>query len=266
MATGVLALVVGRATRLAQFLSAAEKVYEAEVRLGWATDTYDAQGQPIDITGLKPSATTGGSFPWPESEHLDDLLDRFRGRYEQIPPPFSAKKIEGVRSYSLARKGVPTHAKGAPVTVYDVACLGRAGDRIRVRLRCSAGFYVRTFAHDLGMALGVGAHLSALRRTRSGDFDVADAVPLEVVEHEGPAAAARMVPLARLLPAIPAVVVTPAGAVRTRHGNLLRREDLASVPDGSPRCVRVFDEMGALLAIAEPSAMPGFLHPSIVVG
>jgi tRNA pseudouridine55 synthase len=286
MATGVLPLVVGRATRLAQFLSATDKVYEAEVRLGWATDTYDAEGTRIESNPAEAgspgvevpgpadaldsiSVRTGASAPartdWPAADDLDRILDHFRGSYVQVAPPFSAKKIDGVRAYSLAREGRPIEPKGSPVTVHEVSCIARDGDRLRLRIRCSAGFYVRSFAHELGVSLGVGAHLSALRRTKSGDFEAADAVPLELVEREGQAAVARLVPIDRLLASMPAVVVTEEGAARTRHGNDLRPEDLISRPDALPGRVRVVDEQGVLLAIGAPSGKPGLLHPGIVV-
>jgi tRNA pseudouridine55 synthase len=239
------------------------KVYEAEVRLGWATDTYDAEGTPIPITGV--TAERSQPTPGATREELDPVLERFRGTYEQTPPAFSAKKIDGVRAYALARRGLPTRAKPVQVTVHHLSIIGRTADAIRVRLECSAGFYVRTFAHDLGLALGVGGHLAALRRCRSGEFDVADAVPLDVAEQEGQAVTGRMVPLDGLLPAIPAAVVTQAGAARTRHGNLLRPVDFLSFPDGFPRRVRVLDEHGALLAVADRSEDGTVLHPGVVV-
>ncbi len=281
MATGVLPLVVGRATRLAPFLSAADKVYEAEVRLGWATDTYDAEGMPIDVSygrpqGAAPTDQAGppsrqprwgalGADPRVGPQDLDAILDRFRGSYLQAAPAFSAKKIDGVRGYTLARKGAAAVTKQCRVTVHELTCLGRTDDCIWLRIRCSAGFYVRTLAHELGIALGGGAHLSALRRTRSGDFDAVDTVPLEAVLREGKAAGDRVLPLERLLPAMPVVVVTAAGAIRALHGNELRAEDLTSLPEPAAPRVRVVDEDGALLAIAEACGKRGVLHPRVVV-
>lgn len=280
MATGVLALVVGRATRLAQFLSAADKVYEAEVRLGWATDTYDAQGAPIDVSAPDLRATSGSSphartgpdgdtapatrQPAITDAELERALERFRGTYDQAAPPFSAKRVDGVRSYELARKGKPTHAREARVTVHELSCLGRTTDRVRLRLTCSAGFYVRTFAHELGGTLGIGAHLSALRRLRSGEFALADAVPLDAIELDRPALFDRLVPLERLLTSLPSVIVTSAGAVRTHHGNVLRPQDLTTMPAETAGRVRVLNEAGKLLAIADARA--GLLHPAVVVG
>ncbi len=270
LATGVLPLVVGRATRLAQFLTAADKVYEAEVRIGWATDTYDAEGKRIEISSsespnVPPSPDGfGGASREPA---VSALLPRFLGTFVQAPPPFSAKKVGGVRAYSLARNGQPVEPKRVPVTVHEIACLGVDGDRVRVRIRCSAGFYVRSFAHDLGIALGTGAHLSALRRTRSGDFGATDAVPLDRLQ-SADAALAALVPMERLLVSLPAVVVTEAGAVRTRHGNDLRPSDVVSWPaaEAARGPVRVLDPRGSLLAIGEPSKKPGLLHPGVVVG
>jgi tRNA pseudouridine55 synthase len=151
------------------------------------------------------------------------------------------------------------------VTVHEISGVACEGDRLRLRIRCSAGFYVRSFAHDLGAALGVGAHLSALRRTQSGDFEAADAIPLDVVERDAHAACQRLVPLERLLGSMPTVVVTEEGAIRTRHGNDLRVEDLVWRPDVLAGRVRVLDGQGILLAIGEAWPERGLLHPDIVV-
>ncbi len=278
MATGVLPLVVGRATRLARFLSAADKVYEAEVRLGWATDTYDAQGTPVEITRpqgptIGPSDLRGStSSPRPEPAEgrtsgpdLEWVLGRFRGSYLQPAPAFSAKKIGGVRAYALARRGGTAVMRECPVTVHEIACLERTDERVRLRIRCSAGFYVRTFAHELGVALGCGAHLAALRRTRSGEFDQAGAVPLDTVVREPQAVGARLVPLDRLLGWMPAVVVLPESIARTAHGNDLRADDVQGLPEAPAPWVRLIDERGALLAVAEPREDPAVLHPRVVV-
>jgi tRNA pseudouridine55 synthase len=221
MATGVLALVVGRATRLAQFLSASDKVYEAEIRLGWATDTYDAMGRPLSYPA--EAGFERNALAWPPAQRLECLLDRFRGTYLQAAPPFSAKKVDGVRAYSLARNGKPVEPKACAVTVEDITCLGQDDDRLRLRITCSAGFYVRSFAHELGVMVGGGAHLSALRRVRTGDFDVASAVSLDLVEREGPGAGRLLTPIDALLPSLPAVVVTEAAA-----GTHAARQRLAS--------------------------------------
>ena len=170
MATGVLPLVIGRATRLAQFLTASDKTYEATVAFGRDTDTCDATGKVIATSDLRPT-----------HDQLVAALAAFRGTYEQTPPAYSAKNIDGERSYDLARKGktaVAQRPKAVTVTAKRVELLSFDGETARLEMQVTAGFYVRSLAHDLGAALGCGAHLSALRRTRSGEFGLEHAVPL----------------------------------------------------------------------------------------
>jgi tRNA pseudouridine55 synthase len=168
-ATGVLALVLGRATRLAQFLTDSSKSYEAVVRLGVATDTGDAQGRAIGPVGGRPV---------PSRDAIEEALQGFRGTFLQQPPAFSAKRIGGKRSHDLARAGVAS-VLPAPVsvTVHRLDIVGADGDCVTLNLECSAGFYVRALAADLGERLGVGAHLVALRRTRAGDCTLQRAGP-----------------------------------------------------------------------------------------
>ena len=177
LASGVLPLVLGRATRLARFLSASEKRYEAVVRLGLATDSYDAAGQPL-------GAPHDG--PMPDPAVIERALATFRGTFLQQPPAFSAKKIGGIRSHALARQqrdasGAQCIPSPPPVSVCvsELELLGVQGCDVALRLTCSAGFYVRTLAHDLGRELGTGAHLAALRRTRAGDLRIEDATALD---------------------------------------------------------------------------------------
>ncbi|MCA1561053.1 MAG: tRNA pseudouridine(55) synthase TruB [Acidobacteria bacterium] len=184
LATGVLPLVLGRATRLARLLSEADKAYDAVVRLGTATDSYDAQGQAIatsrDAVPIDPASIARGT--------IEAALDTFRGTYLQAPPPFSAKKIGGVRAYALARRREPVQPAAVTVSVHRLDLLGVEGTRVELRVVCSAGFYVRSLAHGLGAVLGCGAHLEALRRTRSGEFGLDAAVPLDAIEQAGLAA------------------------------------------------------------------------------
>jgi tRNA pseudouridine55 synthase len=275
LATGVLPLVVGRATRLARFVAAGEKVYEARIRLGVATDTYDVQGTPV----APPDASAG----LPDRAHLEAALAAFRGEFLQQPPPFSAKKIAGVRAYALARRHAPVAPAPVTVRVSALDVLGFDGSSVDLRIACSAGFYVRSLAHDLGVRLGCGAHLEALRRTRAGEFDVAQAVPLATVEAEGRAALARLVPLEALLPAWPRAVLTEAGAARVKHGAAVAPAALAEPPvrdgEGEPRSevapvagadaapepfVRLFSPRGRLVALARRGP-GGVLHPVVVL-
>jgi len=274
-ASGVLPLVLGRATRLAQFLSQSDKVYEATITLGVSTDTYDALGQRVG------AAYEG---PFPAIDAVDRALDAFRGRFAQQPPAFSAKKVDGRRSYKNAREArkaltLPgplappapserSESRGpAPVvvTAHAIDLLRLDGAHAQLRVHCSAGFYVRSLAHDLGERLGTGGHLSALRRTRSGQAEITRAVPLEDLERDVSLAARVIVPLGEMLPELPSLVLTPEGARRAIHGqDLGPRDALRSSAESAP-LVRLLDAGGDLLAIAETGGSPGLLHPFVVL-
>ena len=262
LATGVLPLVVGRATRLATLLSGGSKTYRAVIRLGMVTGTYDAAGTPL------------AAPPGAEARVRD--LDRdaaaaacqqFTGVFRQRPPAFSAKKVGGVRAYRLARRQRQVDLPPVEVTVHDFEFIALAGGCLHCRVSCSPGFYMRTLAHDLGQALGCGGCLEELRREKSGAFTLDDAVGLEAGA-DGPLPLHdRLIALAALLPELPAVVVTPQGALRASHGNLLRPADIAAGAGRPARGgddVRVCDDAGSLLAIATPAA-GGALHPRIVL-
>lgn len=268
LATGVLPLVIGRATRLAQFLAGDEKEYEAGIRFGIATRTYDADDRIV----LNPD--TGDAIligPPPRAPHdldaktIEALLPDFTGTYLQTPPPFSAKKIAGVPAYQLARRNQRVEIPPTRVTVHSLSLESYENGLARLRLTCSAGFYVRSLAHGLGERLECGAHLESLRRTRAGDFTLDHAVTLEDLERMGPAAGARLIPMGDLLPLLPPVVVNEAGARRAAHGNALAPEDLAktTLTPAATR-VRVLDEEGTLLGIAERIS-GGLLHPVVVL-
>ena len=174
IATGVLPLLLGRFTRLAQFFSDSRKVYEGEIRFGFATDTYDCQGEPVG-----PVSNT-----WPSVEEIQRHLAALTGHIRQTPPAFSAKKIHGVPAYKLARHEKVVEMKPVTVDVYRFEIHSVREDRARFVAEVSAGTYIRALAHDLGQALGCGAHLSELRRTRSGEFDLSQAMGLdEFAEH-----------------------------------------------------------------------------------
>ena len=269
LATGVLPLLVGRATRLAQFLASDEKEYVAAIRLGQATPTYDAEERIVRA----PDGTLalGQPVPLPSAMSEADLLAAlagFKGTMWQVPPPFSAKKIGGTPAHRLARRQDPVDIRPAQVTVRELELLAYDGGLATVRLACSSGFYVRSLAHDLGQRLGCGAHLEGLQRTRAGDFRLAQSVPLETIEREGPGALARLVPMPALLPRLPHVVVNDRGARRASHGNALAREDLRetdpSLPAAGAGPVRVLDQEGALIAIGHVSG-GGLLQPVVVL-
>lgn len=254
LATGVLPLVVGRATRLASFLSGVEKEYEARVRFGASTATYDAEG---DVTPLP--------LPGTINEHaVTKTLPDFVGTYWQMPPPFSAKKIDGTPAYELARRHKPVALKPVEVTVKHIELRRFANDVADVHLVCSSGFYVRSLAHDLGERLECGAYLEGLRRTRAGNFGLTDAVPLDVIVQDGPSALTRLIPIDRLLTELPAVVLSEQGVRRASHGNALGRDDVLRPPAHLGNRLRLVDAAGALLGIAEP-VEGGLLHPVVVL-
>jgi tRNA pseudouridine55 synthase len=265
-ATGLLLLVVGRATRLARFISALDKSYEAVIRLGMRTDTGDAQGREV------PPSYSG---PFPSRDEIDVALDAFRGTFLQQPPAFSAKKIGGKRSHRLARsKHLPPPVNSvralpspAAVTAYRIEIADVVADRIALTLECSSGFYVRALAHDLGERLGTGAHLAALRRTRVGDTTLADAISLEDAEGDPAGAAKRIVGLRGLLTRFTSVVLTPEGVRYAMNGRELGPSAWDSLrPDETPGpgYVRLLDRSGDLIGIAESSSA-GLLHPSVVL-
>ncbi len=272
-ASGVLPLVVGRATRLARFLSASDKSYEAVIRLGLSTDTGDAQG--IGVWAPSHHAR-------PSRDTIDQALATFRCTFMQQPPAYSAKRIDGHRSYDLARarRGAPGTQHPAPstqhpdpavlpspveVTAHAIDILGVSGDDVTLQVTCSAGFYVRSLAHDLGEQLGTGAHLIGLRRTRSGDFTLRDSVTLDAVELDPEYGKAALVPLARMLPSMSSVVLTAEGATHASHGRVLEAADLVSGLESHPPWIRLLDQDGELVGVARCEAVSGVLHPSVVL-
>ena len=218
LATGVLPLVVGRATRLASLLSEGDKVYSAVIRLGFVTDTYDVTGNPITIEcATSPRTVTRAA--------VDAQLGQFIGTYGQRPPAYSAKKIQGVRAYALARRQQVATLAPVEVTLRSIEVHLVANDRISCRINCAPGFYVRSLAHDLGEALGCGGCLETLRREKSGDFGLKDAATLDDLERDPTSIARTLVPLSHLLPRLPHVVATERGMQRVRHGNALGPSD-----------------------------------------
>ena len=259
MATGVLPLVIGRATRLAQFLTASDKDYEATVAFGRTTNTYDALGTVMTLCDERPTR-----------EQIEAVLPRFRGTFEQTPPAFSAKNIDGERSYEIARKAKPgaeqVRPKAVTVTVRDLRLASYEGDSAVLRMRVTAGFYVRSLAHDLGATLGLGAVLVALRRTRSGEFGLEGAVALaDVLQAGRDWLAGRLLPFSGLLPELPAVTLRgPEHVARVKNGVEIAPGDLLVALSPLPGLVRLLGPDGTLVGLAKPGKTPGFLHASIV--
>ncbi|PWU03968.1 MAG: tRNA pseudouridine(55) synthase TruB [Terriglobia bacterium] len=254
IATGVLPLVMGRATRLAQFYVRSDKIYEGIVRFGWATSTYDREGE---ASGPKVEVT-------PDPARLEEALDRFRGRFLQTPPPVSAKKVEGRRAYELARQAISVELEPVEVEVYELTVLKISGADLHLRAHCSGGTYLRSIAHELGKAFGCGAHLHELRRTASGEFVLDQARTLEQLESL--AAAERLidalVPLADLLPGIPSVFVDDVTALQIRNGRNFPASPFRSQP--ASRRVKAVTSQGDLVAIGE-AVLPNLYHPVVVL-
>jgi tRNA pseudouridine55 synthase len=266
MATGVLPLACGRATRLVRFLSSSDKDYEATVLFGVTTDTLDVTGEETSRSGRTPSRAD-----------LVAALRAFEGEQLQVPPAYSAKKVGGRRAYELARRDEPVELAAVPVRVARVELLESGNERCRIALTCSAGFYVRSLVRDLGERLGTGATLEALRRTRSGEFTLEEAVDLDGIGRRrldpsdpgsripDPALQTLLIPMELLLPAFPAVTVTAEGLTRVSHGRHVRPVDMAGGAPGSSEWVRLLDAGGALVGLATPQPVSGFLHPEVVL-
>ncbi len=254
LATGVLPLVVGRATRLAQFFTASGKKYDAWIRFGYSTSTYDRDGAPTS-----EPAPVGFS-----ATDLESVLDRFRGTFLLTPPAVSARKVGGVPSYKLARRNEPVELAPVEVTVHSLEVAAFEPPRARLLIHCSAGTYVRSIAHDAGQALGCGAFLDELRRTASGDFseDQARTIPelTELAARDRLAEA--LIPASKLLPQFPAEFVDGITAGQIRQGRDFRVSPFRVRPD--TRYVKAISQTGDLIAIGE-ARLPNVYHPVLVL-
>jgi len=253
MATGVLPLLLGKYTRLAQFFGQAEKSYEGTIRFGFATDSFDADGEPA-------------SEPQPLTLALDELRNlakKFHGAMEQVPPIFSAKKIGGVPAHKLARTGKDVPVKPASIFIHSFELTALAGDTAAFAMTISAGGYVRSVAHELGALAGCGAHLASLRRTRAGAFSLAQAITVEQLKALAgdEAAIEALLPHPRsMLAEMPSVTVDDQAAGRLRNGMQVNLPEFSNAP-----LIKVFTGPAELLAIAKRIA--GTLtQPIVVIG
>lgn len=254
LATGVLPLVLDRATRLSQFLMKADKVYEAEATFGFATNSYDSQGY----------ATSEAVAVTLDEAAVERALEAFRGELLQTPPPVSAKKVDGVPAYKLERKNKPVELTPVPVTVFALELTHCEGAVARLRVHCSSGTYVRAIAHELGQALGCGAHLTALRRTRAGTFTIEQARTLEelaAMAKDGRFSQA-VIAAVDLLPEFPLERVDLATAALIRQGRDFRVSPFRV--RSNEQYVRAVGEDGGLVAIGEMK-LPNLYHPMLVL-
>lgn len=249
MATGVLPLLLGKYTRLAQFFGSLEKSYTGTIRFGFATDTYDAEGQ---ATGESVAVSL-------TLDQVRKIAGRFQGEIDQMPPPFSAKKTDGKRAYQLARTGETPKLALARITIkaFDITAVER--DTAAFSMTVSAGGYVRSVAHEMGIALGCGAHLASLRRVAAGPFSLADAVPLADVEALRRESLEDRMPHPRaLLPALPAVTADTFALGRLRNGAAVNLPEFSLAP-----MVKIFEGQRNLIAIGRRIA--GTLFQPVVV-
>src|SRR5713226_2359730 len=279
-ATGVLVVVVGRATRLAQFLSGAEKEYEAVIRLGYATDTGDVTGARVLS---EPPAVAGGPHAKAQStqslrsEEIESALASLRGEIEQTPPMYSARKIAGQKLYELARGGEEVERKAVRVNIAAFETTPSKSELLKqnndgtsdlaVRVVCSAGTYVRSLAESVGERLGVGAHLTELRRTRAGQFKIAEAITLDRlndIAQSGSIEQGLLSPDAALAH-LPFLNLDTDRARRVRHGIDLRIEDPKASDWSEGQPVRVRDVNGELIAVGIYDHDRRLIHPKVVV-
>ncbi len=251
MATGVLPLLLGKYTRLAQFFNAAEKQYTGTIRFGWATDTFDADGEQV----AEPQPLLLGL------DELRGLAERFEGEIDQMPPVFSAKKINGVPAYKLARAGKEAPVKPARIHIHSFVLTGLDGEVASFAMHVSAGGYVRSVAHELGLLAGCGAHLASLRRTAAGPFTLAESTDLNTFKTLAvQAVEERMVPPRLLLPAMPSTILDETTAGRVRNGMQVNVPEFSRAP-----MVKLFTGPQELLAIARRVAGT-LVQPVVVLG
>ena len=265
-ATGLLVILLGKATRLAQFLSGLDKEYDAIIRLGYATDTGDRTGTPIPGPPAKPANFT--------EDEIEAALQSLRGDIDQVPPMYSAKKVDGRKLYELARRGETIERPSIHVRIYEFAAIRPGGQLIKdnldgtfdlhTRVSCSSGTYVRTLAEDFGKRLYVGAHLAELRRTRVGDFSIDQAITLDDLKiHFGEESiGAVLVPPGAALSQLPFVHLTPDDVSRANHGREVKVAD-SNWSDGEN--VRMCDGDNELVAVGRYDANTNSLHPRVVL-
>ncbi len=253
-ATGVLPMVIGRATRLAQYFQRTDKVYEAVIHFGWSTDTYDGAG----------AATSPETEVTLDPQRMERELASFRGKISQVPPAVSAKKIGGTPAYQLARQNIVVEMKPVEVEIYSLEMLDCTGADLTIRVHCSTGTYIRSIAHDLGQVLGCGAFLKLLRRTSAGGFDISMARTLDqlgVLAETGNLTDA-LIPCADLLPEFPSELVDDSTVTFIRQGRDFRVSPFRPAPDA--RFVKAVSEEGDLVAIGE-AKLPHLYHPVLVL-
>ncbi len=272
-ATGVLVVLVGRATRLAQFLSGAEKEYESVVRFGFATDTGDGTGRPKEDGVQSLKSKVQSPFFWTSNE-IEAALEGLRGERLQVPPMYSAKKVAGRKLYELARRGEEIERAAVPVTIHRLEVVCAEGDEplrrnedgtcdLGLRVVCSAGTYIRVLAEEIGERLGAPAHLAGLRRTRAGRFRIEDATALD--DLEGREIADILVSPDAALSGLPFVHLTDEEARRASQGVAVPVAEASAAAFQDGQWVRIRDGRGSLIAVGAYDARAQTVHPRVVI-
>ncbi len=266
MATGLLLIAVGKATRLFPFFSNMTKIYKGFIRLGITTDTYDATGNQV--------GDESDSFP--AERDLLEVMRSFEGRIHQTAPPFSAKKHKGKPLYTFARKNEDVSIKPHPVEIKYFQLTAYAPPLLRFHVHCSSGTYIRSLAHELGQKCGCGAHLSELIRTRIGSYDLADSQSLDEIQAymENQCIQKFLIPLESLLPDFPKIIVTEAGRKRAQSGGIIQPVHVLDIQLNQKKqeyaadenaVSRLFSPDGKLIAFARMNTEKGGLHPFLVI-
>lgn len=266
LATGLMVVALGKATRLFPFFSKLDKTYEGQIRLGLSTDTYDSLGEPISSEKKE----------YPDTDTLLEAMKKFEGEMDQIAPPFSAKKFKGKPLYVLAREKKDLKYKSSRIFIQYFQMKKYTPPYLDFRVECSSGTYIRSLAHDLGQNLGCGAHLSALERTKVGNFNIKESLSIQKIKKltdEGKIESF-LIPMEFLLPEFPKVILDETGTVLARNGNMIFPDNvikiLEQVPPASDlsneeeRIFRVFSLEGKLMALARKAPDKKALHPFLV--
>lgn len=267
LATGLMILALGKATRLFPFFSSADKVYEGIIKLGFSTDTYDSTGKPTSSIEKK----------YPFKANLLKVMKKFEGKIHQVPPPYSAKKYKGKPLYALARGKKEFELRASKIFIHFFRLLRYNPPLLKFKVKCSSGTYIRSLAHDLGQSLGCGAHLSELTRTEVGNFNIKESFSLEEIKglnKEGKSDEF-ILPLESLLPEFPKIILKQRGSVLARNGNIISPENIFKViygessfpdlPDEKERVFRMFSAEGRFLALAKKVPEKNGFHPFLVV-
>ena len=267
MATGLMIVALGKATRFFTFYSKLDKIYRGKIRLGYTTNTYDADGTP----------TSAEDTHYPSEKTLLKNMANFDGEIEQTPPLFSAKKYKGKPMYVLARKKQIVKPRAVLIQIYHFQLLSYDPPFIEFEVACSSGTYIRSLAHDLGQSLGCGAHLAELERTAIGDFHLRSSLTLEALEKalEENTIEQTLIPLESLLPEFPKIVLNNEGAALAKNGNMVFEEhfqshfplsfDLKNDQRGPVTIYRLFDPDGTLLALGRLHPERNGVHPWVVI-